>query len=232
MISTYVALLRRVVKLATDLGVQLDNLNSQMQMKAECMRLADEVASCDSTEDAQLLFSHIISNRGLTYVSQNDFATFKGSTLYVKPKEVKERKSKSEDLTVDYNALKLVQLKDTLTELSVELNTLEKVANITSGSSDFNNLDSDSYALISDSLLNMDLDESAVGDFNLTPSVSSSSEDFTIRTYVETVGKFKKKTYKNREVQFHVRGDITKEIEKVQSRINRLTSEIAERQSD
>ena len=232
MISTYVALLRRVVKLATDLGVQLDNLNSQMQMKAECMRLADEVASCDSTQTAQLLFSHIISNRGLTYVSQNDFATFKGSTLYVKPKEIKERKVKSEDLTVDYNALKLVQLKDTLTELSAELNTLEKVANIARGSSDFNNLDSDSYALISDSLLNVDLDKSAVGEFSLNPSVSSSSEDFTIRTYVETVGKFKKKTYKNRKVQFHVRGDITKEIEKVQGRIHRLTSEIAERQPD
>lgn len=232
MISTYVALLRRVVKLATDLGVQLDNLNSQMQMKAECMRLADEVASCDSTQTAQLLFSHIISNRGLTYVSQNEFATFKGSTLYVKPKEVKERKLKQEEQVVDYNTLKLVKLKDTLADLSQELNTLEKVAAITQGSSDFKNLDSESYTLISDSLLNVDLTESSVGDFDLAPSVSSSTEDFTIRTYVENVGKFKKKTYKNRKVQFHVRGDITKEIEKVQSRINRLTSEIAERQSN
>lgn len=232
MISTYVALLRRVVKLATDLGVQLDNLNSQMQMKAECMRLADEVASCDSTQTAQLLFSHIISNRGLTYVSQNDFATFKGSTLYVKPKEIKERKLKTEDQTVDFNTLKLVKLQDTLEDLTMELNTLEKVANITFGSSDFENLDSDSYALISDSLATLDLDESAVGEFELNPLVSSSSEDFIIRTYVETVGKFKKKTYKNRKVQFHVRGDITKEIEKVQGRIHRLTSEIAERQPD
>ena len=88
------------------------------------------------------------------------------------------------------------------------------------------------FALISDSLTTFDLDESAVGEFDLNPSVSSSSEDFTIRTYVETVGKFKKKTYKNRKVQFHVRGDIKKEIEKVQGRIHRLTSEIAERQSN
>lgn len=232
MISTYVSLLRNVVKLAKDLGVQLDNLNSQMQMKAECMRLADEVGSCDSTQDAQLLFSHIISNRGLTYVSQNEFATFKGSTLYIKPKEIKERRPKTEDLTIDYNALKLVKLQDSLTDLTIELNKLEKVANVVQGSSDFNNLDGDSYTLISDSLLNVDLDESVVGDFDLTSSVSSSSEDFTIRTYVETVGKFKKKTYKNRKVQFHVRGDITKEIEKVQGRIHRLTSAIAERQPD
>lgn len=203
-----------------------------MQMKAECMRLADEVGSCENPRDAQLLFSHIISNRGLTYVSQNEFAAFKGSTLYVKPKEIKERKLKIEDQKVDFNALKVVKLQDTLDDLTVELNTLEKVANITSGSSDFNNLDSDSYALISDSLATLDLEESAVGDFELNPSVSSSSEDFTIRTYVETVGKFKKKTYKNREVHFHVRGDIAKEIEKVHGRIHRLTSEIAERQSD
>ena len=152
--------------------------------------------------------------------------------LYVKPKEIKERKLKTEDQTVDFNTLKLVKLQDTLEDLTMELNTLEKVANITFGSSDFENLDSDSYALISDSLATLGLDESVVGEFDLNPSVSSSSEDFTIRTYVETVGKFKKKTYKNRKVQFHVRGDITKEIEKVQSRINRLTSEIAERQSN
>lgn len=232
MAQTYIALLRRIIKLATDLGVQLDNLSVQMPLKAECMRLADSIGSMDSLEEAQQAFTSVLSNRPLSFVSQGEKAQFKGSTLYVESQEEKVRAVKSVEEIIDSEALILEELKGTLKFVEQRLEQLETVQKVVSLPS-VNGvvLDGSSYQAVSDSLARSEVRDYVPSKFELQAEVSSSNTDFVLRTYVEDVGKVRRKTFKNRKVVFYVRGDLEREIEKVKGSISRYTSEINQRES-
>ena len=227
--KTYNAIITHSSTLAHTLGDQLEELEHQMERKAECITLAREMMTM-AIEEAQKAFMQTMMNKPLFYVSQNEHARFEENVLWIqKPKE-REQITTNGKPTIDTQTVALLKEKAKRESLRLELAKLEKINTLLQQPIHNQVLEAESYRLVKQAIASFDAKNKQPSSYELQASVLSSETPFIIKT--KQNDKTKRTVYERKEITFYVKGNITEQIQKIQFSITQLTARIADKESN
>lgn len=231
-INVYTDIIDNILSLAIQLGKQLIELNAKMQQKAECMTLAHDIGKLPF-EEAQKVFTQTMMNKTISYVSENEYAHFEENTLYVHLPDLKEKKEKEQDAKISRKEFELAKLKTEKLALEQKLEELNKVYHLTQKTIHNKIVDSSEYDLIKTAISKSDVSEkeSDLTAYDLRAKLKESNTPFIVKTKSEN-NKIKHTVYNNKEVTFYVKGNIKRQIQKIQSDIADYATRIVVEESN
>ena len=227
--KTYNAIITHSITLAHTLGNQLEELEHQMERKAECITLARDIMTM-TIKDAQKAFMQIMMNKPLFYVSQNEHVRFEENVLWIqKPKE-REVTTTKEKPKIDTQTMALLRKKAKRESLLIELAKLEKINTLLQQPIHNQVLDTESYRLVKQAIASFDAKNKQPSSYELQTNVLPAQKPFIIKT--KQNDKTKRTVYERKEITFYVKGNITEKIQQTQSAIAQLTRRIADKESN
>lgn len=228
--KTYNAIITHSITLAHTLGDQLEELEHQMERKAECITLARKMIEEMTVEEAQKAFMQTMMNKPLFYVSQNEHARFEENVLWIqKPKE-REVTTTNEKPNIDIQTMALLKEKAKLKSLETELAKLEKINALLQQPIHNQVLDHESYRLVKQAIASTGVKNRQTSPYELQADVSPSAAPFIIKT--KQNDKTKRTVYERKEIKLYADRDITEKIQQIQSSITQFTARIADKKSN
>lgn len=217
-INIYTDIIDSIIRLARQLGDQLTELNAKMQQKAECMTLAHDIGKLPF-EEAQKVFNQTMMNKTISYVSENEYAHFEENTLYVRLPDLKEKKEKEEAAKISRKEYELAKLKAKKLELEAELEKLNKTQALVQKNLNNQIVEPSEYDLIKTAISKSDISEKEADltTYDLRAKSKESNQPFIVKTKMNN--KIKRTVYNNKEVTFYIKGNIKRQIQKIQSDI-------------
>ena len=228
--KTYNAIITHSIALAHTLGNQLEELEHQMERKAECITLARKMIEEMTVEEAQNAFMQTMMNKPLFYVSQNKHARFEENVLWIqKPKE-REVTITNQKPTINTQTMALLKKEAKLESLKMELAKLEKINALLQQPIHNQVLDNESYRLVKQAVVSAGAKNKQASPYELQADISPSAAPFIIKT--KQNDKTKRTVYERKEIKLYADRDITEKIQQTQSSITQLTRRIADKKSN
>ena len=236
--NTYTNICLKILDLSSQILDQLSELKKQMSRKAECIALAHKMASLP-LEEARELFTEMLPNRTLHYVTESEYAVFNGNVLEVTLPNIKKQDKKPKETPMNLKTVKLLEMIDKCEETQKKLKKLKQINKVLEWSRNGSNsiLDHDSYKLAKESISQIETDQKErkkieKENYTLLARRTESQEDFVLRGKKVGENKIRKSTYKNQGVTFYTNGNIQEQIEVYTKHIDRITARITEQESD